>query len=319
MIDLALGILLVLVLYRGSRRGFIREVADILLLVSGALLAFRLGGPTSSFLESWTGVSPLVGRMVGVFGVFIAIRLVGSFVLRRFLPRMGPARSIDRVGGAAVAGGWFVVVATMMLLVASAIPFGPGIERLMDESRAVDLITGQGSVAKNAVSTMVGDRILESLVNLNQILGDRQVVIEGDETVSIPVLDGRLVDARPAAREVFELLNRARVSAGVDPLAWSDGLADVAGHHGFEMYQEGYFSHMSPTTGTVADRMVAAGIPYLIVGENLALSPTPESVHDGLMASPGHRQNMLDDRFTRVGISAVEGPLGVMVVQVFSR
>jgi len=38
-----------------------------------------------------------------------------------------------------------------------------------------------------------------------------------------------------------------------------------------------------------------------------------------LMASPGHRQNMLDDRFTRVGISAVEGPLGVMVVQVFSR
>ena len=116
---------------------------------------------------------------------------------------------------------------------------------------------------------------------------------------------------------MFDLLNRARVDAGVDPLAWSTALAEVAAGHGFEMYEEGYFSHVSPATGTVADRMAKVGILYRVVGENLALSPTAESVHDGLMASLGHRENMLDERFTRVGISAVEGPLGLMVVQVF--
>ena len=318
MIDFALGVLLVVVLYRGYRRGFIRELADLLLLVVGALVAFRTADASSSFLESWTGASPIVSRLVGGFVVFFAIQFGGAYLLRRLMRMMGPVRTVDRVAGVAAAGVWLVIGVTMMLLVASAIPFGDPIDGLLGRSRAVELVAGDESAAKNAVSAIVGDRVLEALVNLNQLLGDRQVVVDGTDTVTIPVLEGGLVDAREAATAVFDLLNRARVDAGVDPLAWSTALAEVAAGHGFEMYEEGYFSHVSPATGTVADRMAKVGILYRVVGENLALSPTAESVHDGLMASLGHRENMLDERFTRVGISAVEGPLGLMVVQVFS-
>ena len=64
--------------------------------------------------------------------------------------------------------------------------------------------------------------------------------------------------------------------------------------------------------------MVAAGIPSRTVGENLALAATARTVHDGLMDSPGHKANILGSGFTRVGIGAIRGPLGIMVVQVFS-
>ena len=318
MLDLILVVLLVAVFYRGYRRGFIREIANLGLLVIGAIVAFRSAGASETFFASWTGASPLVARTLGGFTVFFLIQLVGTLLVRRFVRLLGPVRAVDRVAGGLVAGAWFVFGTVMFLLVASAIPLGQTLQRWLDESWAVEVVAGDDSAVKEAVSSVVGDRVLESLVNLNQLIGDRQVVIEGVESLDIPVLAGALFASDGDAMAVFDLLNLARVDAGVDPLAWSSSLAEVAAAHGYEMYETGYFSHVSPSSGVVADRVAAIGIPFGIVGENLALSPTAQSVHDGLLASPAHRENMLEARFTRVGISAVEGPLGLMVVQVFT-
>ena len=318
MIDLILVVLLVAVLYRGYRRGFIREIANLGLLGIGVIVAFRSAGASETFFASWTGASPLVARTLGGFIVFFLIQLVGTFLVRRFLRLLGPVSAVDRVAGAVVAGARLVFGMVMFLLLASAIPLGQTMQRWLIDSWVVEVVAGEDSFAKESVSAIVGDRVLESLVNLNQLIGDSQVVVEGVESLDIPVLGGALLAADGDAMAVFDLLNLARVDAGVDPLAWSSSLAEVAAAHGYEMYETGYFSHVSPVSGVVADRVAASGVPFGIVGENLALSPTAQSVHDGLLASPGHRQNMLEARFTRVGISAVEGPLGLMVVQVFT-
>jgi uncharacterized protein YkwD len=116
---------------------------------------------------------------------------------------------------------------------------------------------------------------------------------------------------------VYQRLNRARVDEGLDPLAWSDALADVAEGHAYDMYLNGFFSHTSPTSGTLVDRLRDAGLVYRVAGENLALAATPEEVHDGLMGSPGHRANIVGDSYRRVGIAVVSGRLGLMTVQVF--
>ena len=318
MLDLILFALLIVVLFRGYRRGFLREIADLALLVVGAVVAFRTAGASEAFFASWTGASPLVARALGGFSVFFLIQIGGSFLVARSLRLLGPVRRVDRVAGAAVAGVWFVFGAVMFVLVASAVPVNGTFDRWLGESRAVEMIVAEDSITKKAVSAVVGDRVLESLVNLNQLIGDRQVVIEGDDLIEIPVLDGALISSEDAANEIFDLLNLARVDAGEDPLAWSSALTEAAAAHSFEMYENGYFSHVSPLTGLVSDRVEAIGVPFGVVGENLALSPTAQSVHNGLLASPGHRANMLESRFTRVGISAVEGPLGIMVVQVFT-
>jgi uncharacterized protein YkwD len=69
---------------------------------------------------------------------------------------------------------------------------------------------------------------------------------------------------------------------------------------------------------TEADRLEAAGITYVVAGENLALAATATDVHTGLMGSPGHRENILRPEFRRVGVAVVAGPLGLMTVQVFT-
>ena len=56
----------------------------------------------------------------------------------------------------------------------------------------------------------------------------------------------------------------------------------------------------------------------MVAGENLALAATAADVHDGLMGSPGHRENLLRSEFGRVGVAVVSGPLGLMTVQVFT-
>ena len=84
------------------------------------------------------------------------------------------------------------------------------------------------------------------------------------------------------------------------------------------MYASGVFLHRSPSTGLLSDRMRAAGVPYTVAGENLALAVTTSEVHRGLMASDGHRANMLAHEFRRVGVAVIDGPYGLMTVQVFS-
>ncbi|GIU92068.1 MAG: hypothetical protein KatS3mg011_0974 [Acidimicrobiia bacterium] len=143
-------------------------------------------------------------------------------------------------------------------------------------------------------------------------------MLDPDGRLEFPPADPEELEDRPdEAQEVFDLLNRARITAGLAPLAWSEPLARVAGQHAWEMYVDGYMSHVSPKTGTVADRVESAGLRFVVVGENLALAVDPQAVNRGLMSSPGHRANILHDGFDRVGVAAVRGPMGLMVVQVF--
>jgi uncharacterized protein YkwD len=61
-----------------------------------------------------------------------------------------------------------------------------------------------------------------------------------------------------------------------------------------------------------------SGVRFLTAGENLALAPTIEVAHTGLMNSPGHRANILRREFGRVGIGVMDGGMrGLMVSQEF--
>ena len=78
----------------------------------------------------------------------------------------------------------------------------------------------------------------------------------------------------------------------------------------------GYFSHTSPSGATAFSLMAQYGYTYLIAGENIARNnyPDAQSVSTamaGFMSSAGHRTNILDSRFTRVGIGAAIGTDGM--------
>jgi uncharacterized protein YkwD len=69
----------------------------------------------------------------------------------------------------------------------------------------------------------------------------------------------------------------------------------------------------------VGNRLVESGVEFIIAGENLALAPSLELAHDGLMQSLGHRENILASEFGRVGIGVIDGGIyGKMIVEVFA-
>jgi uncharacterized protein YkwD len=125
------------------------------------------------------------------------------------------------------------------------------------------------------------------------------------------------------AARMLESINAARVEANLDPLAPDDALAAVGRGHAEDMASNQFFSHVSPTTGDPGDRLRRASVRWKVFGENLSRGESAEEMHRGLMGSPGHRANILEPRFTHVGIGVVvngEGKhAGLIAVCVFAQ
>ncbi|HEY0432465.1 MAG TPA: CAP domain-containing protein, partial [Chitinophagaceae bacterium] len=114
------------------------------------------------------------------------------------------------------------------------------------------------------------------------------------------------------------LVNEERAKQGLRPLAPDPELTNVARAHSQDMFARGYFAHISPEGKSPFDRMDQAHVQYNTAGENLALAHSLTIAHNGLMNSPGHRANILNPAFGRVGIGILDGGFyGLMVSQEF--
>jgi uncharacterized protein YkwD len=124
-----------------------------------------------------------------------------------------------------------------------------------------------------------------------------------------------------AEQTIFKLLNADRARAGLGPLAADARLAAVARAHSADMQAHGFFGHVSPTTGSAADRTRKAGIDAVLILENVARAFSPGEAERGLMNSPGHRANILNRDVTQVGVGVVfdPGTHELLVTQLFSR
>lgn len=117
------------------------------------------------------------------------------------------------------------------------------------------------------------------------------------------------VPADDAERQLFALINKARATAGLPALERDPALARVARSHSADMLSHNFIGHISPTTGSPADRVGQAGIVFEHLAENVGTAGSPDEVHQGLMRSPGHRSAILDRQVTRVGVGvAVPAP-----------
>ena len=130
--------------------------------------------------------------------------------------------------------------------------------------------------------------------------------------------------AAQAERRLLASVNRDRAAAGLPTLLWDDALAAVAHGYSEEMRRTHIVAHISPTTGSAADRVRAANIKTAVVLENVALAYGVAEAHDGLMNSPGHRANVLSSLATHIGIGVAFGDEGsgrreIFVTQVFMR
>lgn len=116
-------------------------------------------------------------------------------------------------------------------------------------------------------------------------------------------------------REVATLTNVEREQNGVTPLRWDSELQAIARSHSKDMAENDYFAHKNNEGDGVTQRGINAGYrcvkPHSVgLGENISYDTGPFSPGEtvrGWMNSPGHRENMLDWRYDRIGIGIHEG------------
>ena len=141
-------------------------------------------------------------------------------------------------------------------------------------------------------------------------------------------------------RHFHASVNFERRAVGLPTLEWDDALAKLARAHSEDMVARGYFKHVNPEGETPMKRLQAAGYDKCgLIGENIhqnvlysrAITERKKTTYDwnsmeriaattmkDWMDSDGHRQNILEKKFTREGIGVAISPDDkVYITQIF--
>ncbi len=125
------------------------------------------------------------------------------------------------------------------------------------------------------------------------------------------------------ATEIIKQTNIQRRAVGLPDLKTNTPLNSSAKSKTADMLAKQYFEHTSPSGKSVGDLVTTAGYEYILVGENLAYGDFRDEadIVDAWMQSPGHKANILNVRYTEIGVGVMignfEGREVVMAVQHF--
>ncbi len=141
------------------------------------------------------------------------------------------------------------------------------------------------------------------LSGLLAILGVLALVL-----VSIPPVEAASTGTGASAATESELdfvamLNAERVSAGLAPMIVDASMTLAARDWSEEMAGDGFLAHAPDIT-------VGAPNGWRLVGENVGRGGSVTRLVAAFMASPGHRANVLEARFDRVGVGVAIGEDG---------
>ncbi len=125
-------------------------------------------------------------------------------------------------------------------------------------------------------------------------------------------------DQKSELDAVRAMLNAARASEALKPLASDAALDKLARAHSEQMRDVRTVGH-DVGGGDLGERLANASLTLRAQGENVAGAGSLVRAHRALWLSPSHRTNILDGRFTKVGIGVAKGDDGrVFVTQIFA-
>src|SRR5215207_9753052 len=285
-VDVLLVLVVLFGVWQGWHRGLLLGLLDLVRWVGGLLFALRFYqpvarwmGPRVSWDEAWDEAAH----------------------------RGAVNRALGMIPG--LAGGLISAAILASLLMAAPLP--EAARESARQSAFADRLTSYTNRFEDQLAPVFNDAIQRTLNRLT-------IRPESNERVELG-FKVESVRARPDLEaQMLELVNAEREAAGLGRLAPDPELTEVARAHSADMFARGYFAHVSPDGLDPFDRMRRAGVNFRAAGENLALAPTVRVAHTGLMNSPGHRANILQSSFGRLGIGIVDGGYrGIMVSQEF--
>lgn len=314
-LDLLLAAIMLLYALQGLREGVLIGAVELLGFGVALLVGLTAYLPVSRLLVEWTPMPYGPAKPIAFVGLWVVSDMLYEAIVRRNLPRGWWRRrpsGVERLLGLVPGSARGLLAVTVLLVAVGTIPFPEPITAQVRESRIAGELQPRAALLNREFSQIFGEAVQETI-------GLLTVKPDSNERVRLSFTVARGSVDPTAETRMLGLVNKERTDHGLRPLQADDSLREVARRHSQDMFARGYFGHVNPDNQTPFDRMRQGSIQYRAAGENLALAPTVEVAHNGLMNSEGHRRNILNPSFGRVGIGVVDGGLhGRMFTQNFA-
>ena len=140
-----------------------------------------------------------------------------------------------------------------------------------------------------------------------------------EQTVTVADSDGSVIE------QVLTHINAARTAAGLSELTLDARLSKASALHNQLMIDGCGLEHQCPGESGIGDRFSAQGVKWTSAGENIgygssgadnaAIADAANGLTDSMLAekppNDGHRKNLLNTGFKRIGLSVVRDSKGL--------
>lgn len=314
--DIILGGIILLYAEEGFFAGAAWSFFDFLKFVLSFLAALKTYAFAGVLLSQYFHIPSGIAKAIGFLILTFSAEVVLHIVLRPLFLRIsrlltGIWNYGDRIVGVSfgVLSGFLFLMILLNILV--GIPVSPVVKSAISSSMIAEGLLSQTQYLEKSMHGVFGGATQETL-NFLTVKPDSNSLIKLNFTASGTI-------DHDAEQKMLSMVNSERVKRNLSALASDTKLQDLAREHGFDMLKRGYFSHYTPEGLTPFDRMNNHNIIYRYAGENLAFSPDVFLAMQGLMDSPGHKENILFPHFRKAGIGVVDGGIyGKMFIQEFT-
>ncbi|PIP55772.1 MAG: hypothetical protein COX06_01755 [Candidatus Zambryskibacteria bacterium CG22_combo_CG10-13_8_21_14_all_42_17] len=314
-VDIIIILFLVVYIFSRVKEGFGVLTSRLVSLFGGLVVAslsyIRLAYFLSGHIDWPLGILDAISFVVIFIFTQGLLRYIFSLLLS-LLPAGTHPSFISRMFATLPAFIDGLIITVFILLVLVIVPIFPSAKIHIEDSRIGSQLVNQASKIEAHVYKIFGRASQETL-------GFSTIQTDGGEVRKLPFKPTSLSVDEESEIKMLDLINRERVMVGVSPVVIDETITLVARLHSEDMWNRSFFAHNNPDGDNPFSRMSAGGVDFRVAGENLALVQTVDRAHNGLMNSPGHRRNILDPNFKRVGIGVIDGGVyGKMFTQNFT-
>tara|TARA_Y100000741_G_C18231369_1_gene549957 strand:+ start:18 stop:1028 length:1011 start_codon:yes stop_codon:yes gene_type:complete len=319
-LDIFLYLFMLYFIFLGWKKGAIFQFFYLFTLLIAVALSFRYSDQIGAYISRWLNSNLQLSEVFGGSLIFVAILLISSYLLNLLSSRVHKADLGSKTLGAAISLLVSNLILTLIFTAINIINLPNYFQNTVTESNLANFYVSPEGSPQQTLEVIIGTDLLKVVNRINYLTGKSSVVIDDDGCLEIPKYTiSNLQTRQDFSNEIYKLLSIERQNENVDGLELNQILSDVAEAYAYQMYTEGFWCHQNPINGeSINERLSKVGYPYTIAGENLAITSTVRSGHQSLMQSDSHRNTILDNEFRRVGIGVVSGPLGLIIVQIFS-
>lgn len=312
-VDIVIAVIILFAVCMGWYRGFILGSLDLLTWSGSLVLGYIFYPYAAKGLDNFVDLNVWLLPLAFILTTAVARILIGLIV--RYIVRAIPDSVNEGTGNKllgiipGIINGWIYAVILSALLL--ALPLKDSVTNETRNSKLAARLAMQSEWANKKLAPVFDDAVRQTMNSLT---------VNPSSKEKIPLaftLDHAKVRA-DLEMKMLEMVNKERMKNGLKPLRFDPEMTNVARAHSRDMFARGYFAHENPEGKNPFDRMKAAHVRFITAGENLALAQTLEIAHTNLMNSPGHRANILNPDYGRLGIGILDGGFyGLMVSQEF--